>query len=96
MVLRHWTGSSFDMGASREGTCAVFIEPALFFAMGTLGITTGQTSFRPRESATTGPTGGWRVLHLLCSFHPSSDQAARVPVVTPIPHSSSMIHEVMI
>ncbi|MBI3554842.1 MAG: NADH-quinone oxidoreductase subunit H, partial [Deltaproteobacteria bacterium] len=40
------TGSSFEgMGASREAAYSALIEPALFFAIGTLGIATGVNSF---------------------------------------------------
>lgn len=93
-------GSSFEgMGAAREASFTVFIEPALFLLIGSAALATGQTSFA-------GMVGQWHlaggfpwlavpvtgVLFVLLQA-----EAARVPVDDPLTHLElTMVHEVMV
>jgi formate hydrogenlyase subunit 4 len=93
-------GSSFEgMGAAREASFTVFIEPALFLLIGSAAIATGQTSFA-------GLIGHWQaspafawlaapaVAVLLVLLQA---EAARVPVDDPQTHLElTMVHEVMV
>ena len=94
------TGSSFEgMGASREATYAALIEPALFFAVGTLALATGVSSFQDLVLAGQNGELGWVVRFglLLSLFILLQIEAARVPVDDPNTHLElTMIHEVMI
>lgn len=93
-------GSAFEgMGAAREASFTSFIEPALFFVLGGLGIATGQTSFADlvgQLHAT--PAFAWLALPLVAVlFVLLQAEAARVPVDDPLTHLElTMIHEVMI
>ncbi|HLE13069.1 MAG: hypothetical protein A2504_07325 [Bdellovibrionales bacterium RIFOXYD12_FULL_39_22] len=94
------TGSSFEgMGAGREATYSAYIEPALFFSIGTLGIISGNSSF---ESLVVVQASGlliWIIKFLLffSLFILLQIEAARVPVDDPNTHLElTMIHEVMI
>jgi formate hydrogenlyase subunit 4 len=93
-------GSSFEgMGAAREASFTVFIEPALFLLIGSAAVATGQTSFA-------GLIGHWQaspafawmavpaVAVLLVLLQAES---ARVPVDDPQTHLElTMVHEVMV
>jgi len=93
-------GNSFEgMGAAREASFAVFVEPGLFFLVGAASVATGQTSFA-------GLIGQW---HHASSFPwlsiPSvavlfvllQAEASRLPVDDPQTHLElTMVHEVMI
>ena len=93
-------GSSFEgMGAAREASFTVFIEPALFLLIGSAGVATGQTSFA-------GLIGHWHqsapfpwlaVPAVAVLFVLLQAEAARVPVDDPMTHLElTMIHEAMI
>ena len=93
-------GSSFEgMGAAREASFTVFVEPALFLLVGSAGIATGQTSFA-------GLIGQWHhtaafpwlaVPAVAVLFVLLQAEAARVPVDDPLTHLElTMVHEVMI
>ncbi|MGK5088156.1 NADH-quinone oxidoreductase subunit H [Bdellovibrionota bacterium FG-2] len=94
------TGSSFEgMGASREATYSALIEPAFFFAVGTLAISTGFNSFHSLIIA--GQTGelAWPIRFglFLALFVLLQIEAARMPIDDPNTHLElTMIHEVMI
>lgn len=93
-------GSSFEgMGAAREVSFTTFIEPALFFLIGSAGVVTGQASF-------SGLVGQWHhaasfpwfsVSVVAVLFVLLQAEAARVPVDDPQTHLElTMVHEVMI
>ncbi len=94
------TGSSFEgMGARREATYSAFIEPALFFSFGALGIISGHTSFE--SLVLVDDIGPWiwvfKVLLVSSLFVLLQIETARVPVDDPNTHLElTMIHEVMI
>jgi formate hydrogenlyase subunit 4 len=95
------TGSSFEgMGASREALYSMFVEPAFFILMGSLGLLTGYTSFQEIFSAMhfgsyiSYAIGGLAtfILVMICMIENS-----RMPVDDPKTHLElTMIHEVMI
>lgn len=93
-------GSSFEgMGAAREASFTVFIEPALFLLIGSASVATGQTSFagligqlHQSESFQWLVAPAVAVLFVLLQA-----EAARVPVDDPLTHLElTMVHEVMI
>ncbi len=96
------TGSSFEgMGASREVTIAVFVEPALLLCLVALALATGELSLGgmlgsslgdawPRDPASLTLVGIALFVLLLA-------EGGRVPVDDPATHLElTMIHEVMI
>ena len=92
------TGSPFEgMGAAREATFAVFVEPALFIVLGTLALGSGHGNFAELML----PHGwqAWLVSPLcaLALFLLLHIECARLPVDDPTTHLElTMIHEVMI
>lgn len=93
-------GSSFEgMGAAREASFTVFIEPALFLLAGSAALATGQSSFA-------GLAGEWhRQGSYLWTVLPTvavllvllQAEAARIPVDDPATHLElTMVHEVML
>jgi formate hydrogenlyase subunit 4 len=94
------TGSAFEgMGASRDATFAVFVEPALFLALGTLTIVTGQTSFQGMLHPA-GAVSAFGLVPIGCLIALGvvlQVEAARVPVDDPATHLElTMVHEVMV
>jgi formate hydrogenlyase subunit 4 len=97
------TGSSFEgMGASRDVTFAMLVEPGLFVALAALGITAhdfsltamlGGTAARPAAGVVTPAL----VMVALSLFALSLAECARVPVDDPTTHLElTMVHEVMV
>ena len=91
------TGSSFGgMGASREASFAVFVEPAFFLLAGAMVLGSGQTGFAGMLAS----FGGQAVLATLAGlvfFIMLLVEGARVPVDDPTTHLElTMIHEAMI
>jgi len=93
-------GSSFEgMGAAREASFTVFVEPSLFLLIGTASVATGRTSFA-------GLIGQWHqaaafqwllVPAVIVLFVQLQAEASRVPVDDPLTHLElTMVHEVMI
>ncbi len=96
------TGSSFEgMGASREATFSVFVEPALFLALLTLVLITGNLSLtgmlgEPLMSAW-GHAASALALIAISLFLTLLAENARVPVDDPATHLElTMIHEVIV
>lgn len=93
-------GSSFEgMGAAREASFTVFIEPALFLLVGAAAIATGQTSFAGLIGGWSRSAAfGWLVLPVVAVlFVLLQAEAARVPVDDPLTHLElTMVHEVMV
>jgi len=93
-------GSSFEgMGAAREASFTVFIEPALFLLIGAAAIATGQTSFASSIGYWhQSPGYGWLVGPAVAVlFVLLQAEAARVPVDDPSTHLElTMVHEVMV
>lgn len=95
------TGSSFEgMGASREATFSIFVEPAFFLLIGTLCFISGVTrfdalfTFLPEKAAMAPLVKG---LGSLVVFLMVLVEGCRVPVDDPNTHLElTMIHEVMI
>jgi formate hydrogenlyase subunit 4 len=95
------TGSSFEgMGASREVTFAMLIEPGLFIAFAGLGVMTHTLSLSAmlgggvRESAAAIPSS---VMIGLSLFGLALAECARIPVDDPATHLElTMVHEVMV
>lgn len=95
------TGSSFEgMGASREATFSIFVEPAFFLLLGTLCFISGYTRFdqlfvflsNKAEMAPLVKGLGSLVVFLMVLV-----EGCRVPVDDPNTHLElTMIHEVMI
>ncbi len=95
------TGSSFEgMGASREALFSMFVEPAFFILIGSLGLLTGYTSFA--EIFGSFHLGSYTsyvyaiiaafVLLMICMVENS-----RMPIDDPKTHLElTMVHEVMI
>lgn len=95
------TGSSFEgMGASREATFSIFVEPAFFLFIGTLCFISGFTRFDALftflpDKATMAPLV--KGLGSLVVFLMVLVEGCRVPVDDPNTHLElTMIHEVMI
>ncbi len=95
------TGSSFEgMGANREATFSLFVEPVFFVIISSLALLTKNSSF---ASIFTGlDNGGWiilliKVLIAAAIFEMILVEGSRVPVDDPNTHLElTMIHEVMI
>jgi formate hydrogenlyase subunit 4 len=93
-------GSSFEgMGAAREASFSVFVEPALFLLIGSASIATGHTSFAGLIGHLHG-TAAFPVLVIpavAVLFVLLQAEASRVPVDDPLTHLElTMIHEVMV
>lgn len=95
------SGSAFGgMGSSREALFGMLIEPAFFFIMGSLALTTGNSSFYEIISHFhSQDVNGW-IIGLLFSiilFNIMLVETARVPIDDPKTHLElTMIHEAMI
>ena len=95
-------GSSFEgMGASRDVWLGSMAEPALFLALGSLAVATGETSLSGLlggpGGATLEGTGVTRLLVGLALFIVLLAETARIPVDDPATHLElTMIHEVMV
>ncbi len=94
------TGSSFEgMGAAREATFAVFVEPALFLVAGALCLDGGTLRFA-EALAWHGVDGGAIVVRVACAAAMVvvlQAELARMPVDDPTTHLElTMVHEVMI
>jgi formate hydrogenlyase subunit 4 len=95
------TGSSFEgMGASREASFSVFVEPAFFIIFGSLALMTGYTSFRQIFILLDQASGVIiliKIITVLTLFEMILAECSRVPVDDPNTHLElTMIHEVMI
>ena len=95
------TGSSFEgMGAAREATFSVLVEPAFFLVLGALSAVRGVPSFS--AILPSGPASGGLVqvalaLCLFSFFILLLAEGCRVPVDDPNTHLElTMIHEVMV
>ncbi len=95
------TGSSFEgMGAAREATFSVLVEPAFFLVLGALSAVRGVPSFS--AILPSGPASGGLVqvalaLCLFSFFILLLTEGCRVPVDDPNTHLElTMIHEVMV
>ncbi len=101
VLLATDTGSSFEgMGAARELTFSVFVEPAFFILVGSLAAATGYGSFQSllglfERSGTLGYIAV--VLGAVALFIMLLTEGCRVPVDDPNTHLElTMIHEVII
>jgi formate hydrogenlyase subunit 4 len=94
------TGSAFEgMGASREVQYAALVEPALFIAIGTLALLSGERSFAALLAGVRFDGLGLavRACAFVTLFVSLQVDAARVPVDDPQTHLElTMIHEVMV
>lgn len=95
------TGSSFEgMGASREMTFAILVEPAFFVLLGSLAILTGQTSISGIFSHFGNLSEGAyliRVIGVPALILMLLVEGSRGPVDDPATHLElTMIHEVMV
>jgi formate hydrogenlyase subunit 4 len=95
------TGSSFEgMGASREASFSVLVEPAFFLLSGTLALISGRASFAALFSLA-GRSGDLALFALplaaLTLFLMILVEGGRVPIDDPATHLElTMIHEVMV
>jgi formate hydrogenlyase subunit 4 len=95
------TGSSFEgMGASRDVTFAVLIEPGMFIALLAMGVATQSSSLTGMLGPHTGAPGTRAALTLLLGgslFALTLAECARVPVDDPATHLElTMVHEVIV
>jgi formate hydrogenlyase subunit 4 len=94
-------GSSFEgMGASREATFAVFVEPIFFFTLGSIAFITGFTSIDAIYRSISLSNVSYIIFIIVCSisfFILAVTECSRMPVDDPNTHLElTMIHEVMI
>lgn len=94
-------GSSFEgMGASREASFAVFVEPIFFFTLGSIAFITGLTSISSIYDSIVLNNISYLVFIFVCSisfFILAVTECSRMPVDDPNTHLElTMIHEVMI
>lgn len=95
-------GSSFEgMGASREVWYAALVEPAMFLAMASLALISGDFTLSGFFGALTPETTGKHFMALLFAaialFMVALAENARIPIDDPTTHLElTMIHEVMI
>ncbi len=94
------TGSSFEgMGAAREATFAVFVEPALFLVAGALCLDAGTLRFAEALAWRDG-SGASVVVHVaavVAVVVVLQAELARMPIDDPTTHLElTMVHEVMI
>lgn len=94
-------GSSFEgMGASREASFAVFVEPIFFFTLGSIAFITGFTSINDIYHSIALDKASYIVFIVVCSisfFILAVTECSRMPVDDPNTHLElTMIHEVMI
>lgn len=95
------TGSSFEgMGAAREATFSVFVEPAFFLFAGSLCFVSGYTRFEMLFTVLPGQAGMAELVKALAVsviFVLVLVEGSRVPVDDPNTHLElTMIHEVMV
>jgi formate hydrogenlyase subunit 4 len=94
------TGSPFEgMGASREATFSALVEPALFLAIGTLGLATGASSLGAMLDlhGTSPALAIVRIGSLVALVILLQIESKRIPVDDPATHLElTMVHEVMI
>jgi len=95
------TGSSFEgMGAAREATFSVFVEPAFFLAVGSLCFVSGYTRFETIFTVLPGMAEMAplvKVLAVSVIFVLVLVEGSRVPVDDPNTHLElTMVHEVMV
>jgi formate hydrogenlyase subunit 4 len=94
-------GSSFEgMGASREASFAVFVEPIFFFTLGSIAFITGFTSLNDIYRSIALDKASYIIFIVVCSisfFILAVTECSRMPVDDPNTHLElTMIHEVMI
>ncbi len=94
-------GSSFEgMGASREASFAVFVEPIFFFTLGSIAFITGFTSLNDIYRSIELDKASFIIFIVVCSisfFILAVTECSRMPVDDPNTHLElTMIHEVMI
>lgn len=94
-------GSSFEgMGASREASFAIFVEPIFFFTLGSIAFITGFTSLNDIYRSIALDKTSYFVFIVICSisfFILAVTECSRMPVDDPNTHLElTMIHEVMI
>jgi formate hydrogenlyase subunit 4 len=94
-------GSSFEgMGASREASFAIFVEPIFFFTLGSIAFITGFTSISDIYRSIAMDRMSYTVFIVVCSisfFILAVTECSRMPVDDPNTHLElTMIHEVMI
>lgn len=93
------TGSSFEgMGASREATFSVMVEPAFFIFIASLALMTGGVSFERLFMTARGDIAALVLpLGVVALFIMLLAEGCRVPVDDPNTHLElTMIHEVMV
>ncbi len=93
------TGSSFEgMGASREATFSVMVEPAFFIFIASLALMTGGVSFERLFMTARGDIAALVLpLGVVTLFIMLLAEGCRVPVDDPNTHLElTMIHEVMV
>jgi formate hydrogenlyase subunit 4 len=95
------TGSSFEgMGASRDVTFAVLIEPGLFIALLALGVATHSASLSGMLGGFPLPHAGLGAMQLLLAgslFALTLAECSRVPADDPATHLElTMVHEVIV
>jgi formate hydrogenlyase subunit 4 len=95
------TASSFEgMGASREASFAIFVEPAFFLFAGSFALVSGHTSLGDMMVFLQRGTGWGEILSLMAAvllFLMMLAETCRVPVDDPTTHLElTMIHEVMV
>ncbi|MDP3939909.1 MAG: NADH-quinone oxidoreductase subunit H [Deltaproteobacteria bacterium] len=94
------TGSSFEgMGASREAAFSALAEPALFLALATLAVTTGQLSLSEILGGLDAPRAVLPAILLSAAALSAVLLAenARIPIDDPATHLElTMVHEVMV
>jgi len=94
-------GSSFEgMGAAREATFAVFVEPIFFFTVGSIAFMNGFTSIYDIFHSIKLDSISYIIFIIVCSISVSIlavTECSRMPVDDPNTHLElTMIHEVMI
>ncbi len=90
------TGSAFGgLGASREATLSVLVEPAMVIALGALALGVGSTELHAIYSAHASPTvAGLAAVALLIA---ALAELSRMPVDDPTTHLElTMVHEAMV